>query len=465
MTLDQIARAVGGTVHDGDPNARVDGAATVDSRTIEPGGLFVALAGSRTDGHDFAAAAAAAGGAAALTVRPVGVPAIVVDDVLLAFGRLAAAVVDQVPGLVAFGVTGSVGKTTTKDLLGQLLTGCGPTVAPAGNRNNEIGVPETVCRLTSGSRFLVAEMGARHRGDIAHLCALVRPRVGIVLNVGTAHLGEFGSREAIAHTKGELVEALPSNGLAVLNGDDPLVAAMAGRTAAATVTFGLTAAADITADTIEMNSAGEPSFQLRTQSGSAPVRLQLHGEHLIPNALAAAAATFHVTDDVDAVAAGLSAAVPVSAGRMRVTHRCDGITIVDDSYNASPPAMAAALLALRSMATGRRAVAVLGEMYELGEAAGAEHTTVGELAARAGVQALIAVGGNNARRIADAAVARGIEVVHVPDRDAAMPAVCEVLRPGDVALIKGSNGVGLQAVAAALTDAAASSGGNLSARR
>lgn len=453
MTLEQIAGVVGGTVADGDPRALVTAAATFDSRTIPLGGLFVALPGVRADGHHFAAAAVASGAAAALATRPVGVPAVIVDDVRQAFGRLAAAIIDRHPHLDVVGVTGSVGKTTTKDLLGQVLARLGPTVAPAGNRNNEIGLPQTITQLTPESRFLVAEMGARHRGDIAYLCSLAHPRVGVVLNVGTAHLGEFGSREAIAAAKGELVEALPSGGRAVLNADDPLVAAMVTRTTAQAVTFGRTARADVAAERVELDDLGRPLFQLRTPNGSAPVHLQLRGEHLVPNALAAAAATLHYTSDIAAVAAGLSAAVPVSAGRMQVTDRSDGVTIVDDSYNASPPAMAAALQAAQKIADGRRIVAVLGEMFELGEAATAEHVKVGELAADCGVAVVIAVGGPNATLIADGARDRGVAALHLADANAALHVVQQALLPGDVVLVKGSNGVGLQPVATAIAAA------------
>ncbi|MFI1996725.1 UDP-N-acetylmuramoyl-tripeptide--D-alanyl-D-alanine ligase [Actinoplanes sp. NPDC020271] len=453
MTLEQIADVVGGTVVDGDPRSQVTAAAIFDSRAVAFGSLFVALPGARTDGHHFAAAAVAGGAAAALTTRPVGVPAVIVTDVRQALGRLAAAIVDRHPHLDVVGVTGSAGKTTTKDLLGQVLARLGPTVAPAGNRNNEIGLPQTITQLTPESRFLVAEMGARHRGDIAYLCSLAHPQVGVVLNVGTAHLGEFGSREAIAAAKGELVEALPSGGRAVLNAEDSLVAGMLNRTTAQVVTFGRTARADVAAERVELDDLGRPLFQLHTPHGSAPVHLQLRGEHFVPNALAAAAATLHYTSDIAAVAAGLSAAVPVSAGRMRVTDRPDGVTVVDDSYNASPPAMAGALQAVHKIAGGRRIVAVLGEMFELGDAATGEHMTVGELAADCGAAVVIAVGGPHAALISDAARDRGVAALHLPDANAALHVAQQALRPGDVVLVKGSNGVGLQPVATAIAAA------------
>jgi UDP-N-acetylmuramoyl-tripeptide--D-alanyl-D-alanine ligase len=446
-TLAQIATAVGGTVRDADPNALVTGLATFDSRNVEPGGLFVALGGARVDGHDFAAQAVAAGAVGVLASRPVGVPAILVADVQDAYTRLATALVEGVPGLTVVGITGSAGKTTTKDLIGQLLSRLGPTVAPPGNRNSEVGVPETVSRLIADTRFLVLEMGARHVGDIAYLAGMVHLTVGVVLNVGTAHLGEFGSREAIAKAKGEIVEALGPRGVAVLNADDPLVAAMASRTLATVVSFGRTQNAAVRADNVSVDDAGRAAFILGTPHGRTRVQLRLHGEHLVPNALAAAAVALTFTDDVDLIGAALSAAAPVSPGRMHVTHRPDGITIVNDAYNANPASTLAALTALTTMAAGQRTIAVLGQMNELGDGAPAEHTRIGEATAAAGVDLQVAVGGSNAAHLASAAARAGIQAVHVPDRHAAERAVTSQLTAGDIVLVKGSNSLGLMALA------------------
>ncbi|OJF10880.1 UDP-N-acetylmuramoyl-tripeptide--D-alanyl-D-alanine ligase [Couchioplanes caeruleus] len=450
LTLAEIAAAVGGTLHDADPQAQVTGLCTFDSRVVEPGGLYVALPGARVDGHDFAVQAIEAGAVVVLAARPLGVPAIVVEDTLAAYGRLATAIVARVPSLGVVGVTGSVGKTTTKDLIGQVLSSLGPTTAPPGNRNSESGMPENVSRVTADSRFLVLEMGARHVGDIAYLTSLVRPHVGVVLNVGTAHLGEFGSREAIAKAKGELVEALAADGAAVLNADDPMVAAMAGRTAAEVVTFGLGAEATVRAESVEVDGTGRASFTLRTPAGAAKVALRLVGEHLVPNALAAAAVALHFTDDLALIAQALSTAAPVSEGRMQVVESPAGFTVINDAYNAGPVSMTAALRTLTKLAAGRRAVAVLGQMNELGETSTADHVGVGAVAAEVGVDWLLTVGNDDAAQLGRAAAERGVATRHVPDRDAAREALAEQLAPGDVVLFKGSNSVGLMALATTL---------------
>ncbi|WP_307798520.1 UDP-N-acetylmuramoyl-tripeptide--D-alanyl-D-alanine ligase [Actinoplanes flavus] len=423
------------------------GLVTFDSRHVEPGSLYVALVGARVDGHTFAAQAMESGAVGVLAARPVGVPAIVVPDVSAAYGRLATFLVQRLPDLAVVGVTGSVGKTTTKDLIGQVLSKLGPTTAPPGNRNSEVGMPENVSRLTPDARFLVLEMGARHVGDIAYLTSVVRPQVGVVLNVGTAHLGEFGSREAIAVAKGELVEALAADGAAVLNSDDPLVAAMASRTAAKVVTFGRGPQAVVRAERITLDVVGRASFTLRTPQGKSAVTLRLHGEHLVPNALAAAAVALHFTDDVALVADALSGAEPVSDGRMQVAEAADGTTVINDAYNASPVSMIAALKALKTIAQDRRTVAVLGQMNELGETSAADHIEVGQAVAELGVDLLVSVGNDDAAQLGEIAAKAGITTVHAVDRDAAGSVLAERVRPGDVVLLKGSNGVGLMSLA------------------
>ena len=237
LTLAEAAAALGGELRDADPQAVITGAVVADSRLVAPGGLFLALPGERADGHDFAEAAHAAGAVALVVARDVAGPRIVVPDVLAATGRLARAVIDRLPGLQVIAITGSAGKTGTKDLLGDLLEPSAPTIAPVGSFNNELGLPLTVLRADEQTRFLVLEMGARGLGHIAYLTEIAPPSIGVVLKVGTAHIGEFGGQQAIAEAKGELVEALPADGLAVLNADDPRVAAMAGHTAARVVTY------------------------------------------------------------------------------------------------------------------------------------------------------------------------------------------------------------------------------------
>jgi len=470
MTLADIAAVVRGTVCDGDPRATVTAPVRYETDRVEPGGMFAAFAGSRRDGHDFAEQVVAAGATAVLASRPVGVPAVVVDDVRDAYWLLATEVISRLPALRRIAVTGSSGKTSTKDLLGQVLGRLGPTVAPPGNRNNELGVPETVLLATAESRFLVSELGARHVGDIAALMPVVRPEIGVVLGVGTAHIGEFGGREAIIRAKSELVEALPENGVAVLNADDPAVTAMAERTRARVVTFGRSSSARVRAERVVIDGLARPRFRLRTPAGVAEVTLRLHGEHFVTAALAAAAVALEYTHDIWLVADALSAAVPVSAGRMRVTDRPDGVTILDDAYNANPESMAAGLHTLATVAGGRRrTVAVLGQMYELGEESAEAHREVGRLAIRLGIDTVITVGGEDAALLSETALggppdddvlradapvfrAAGVIAEHFPDREAAARRLNEVLEPGDVVLIKGSNGVGLSGLGDLLAD-------------
>lgn len=468
LTLAEVAAATSGRLSGvADPQARVDGAVEVDSRRVGPGGLFVAVAGDRADGHHFAAGAVEAGAVAALTDRPLpGVPCVVVADTVVALGRLATAVLQRAPVTVA-GVTGSSGKTTTKDLLASVLAAHGETVAPAGSFNNEVGLPLTVLRTTPTTRFLVLEYSARGIGHIATLTRMAPPRLAAVLNVGTSHLGEFGSREAIATAKGELVEALPADGVAVLNADDPAVAAMASRTAARVVTVGESASADVRAEGVDVDGSGRASYELvvgpavgggpgsgagGTVPGRARVHLQLVGEHQVGNSLAAAALALELGLDLSAVAVALSAARPASRWRMEVTERADGVTVVNDAYNANPDSVRAALKALVTMARGRRSWAVLGTMAELGEASGDEHDAIGRLAVRLDVDRLVVVGQEAARMHAGAVLegSWGRESVHVADIDAAVALLREELAPGDVVLVKASRSAGLERVADAL---------------
>ena len=338
-----------------DPDVLVTGPVVIDSREAGPGGLFAALPGTRTDGHAFAPAALAAGVTAVLASTPVGGPAIIVDDVQAALGKLARAVIDRAPGLTVIGITGSAGKTTTKDLAAQLIERLGPTVAPPESFNNEIGHPLTVLKVTEQTRYLVSELAARGLGHITALCQIAPPRLGAVLCVGHAHAGEFGSLERIAEAKGELPAALPPDGVAVLNADDARVAAMAGRTPARVVTFGRSPEADVRAEEVTTDSLGRARFTLALPGGSAPVRLQLHGEHHVSNALAAAALASELGLSVADIAAGLSEAVARSRWRMEVTRLPDGVTIVNDAYNANPDSMRAAIAALATMANAGRA--------------------------------------------------------------------------------------------------------------
>jgi UDP-N-acetylmuramoyl-tripeptide--D-alanyl-D-alanine ligase len=436
-----------------DPAALVTGPVVIDSREAGPGSLFAALPGTRTDGHEFAAQAVQSGALAALVNRPVGGPAIVVPDVLTALGQLARAVVDRASDLTVIGITGSAGKTTTKDLTAQLVETLGPTIAPRESFNNEIGHPLTVLRITAQTRFLVSELAARGPGHITQLCQIAPPRLGAVLGVGLAHAGEFGGLEAIAQAKSELVAALPADGVAVLNADDHRVAAMAARTSARVVTFGRAEAADVRAENVWADESGRPRFTLVTLAGSAPVQLQLHGEHHVANALAAAALAEQLGMPVAAIATGLSDAVARSRWRMEVTRLPDGVTVVNDAYNANPDSVRAAIAALQSMSRGRRGFAVLGHMTELGDDADKLHAEIGADAAAANLAGLIVVGAAAAPIAAGARTVPGWhgELQHVPDAAAAVRALRDRLRDGDVVLVKASHSIHLERVALALT--------------
>jgi UDP-N-acetylmuramoyl-tripeptide--D-alanyl-D-alanine ligase len=461
LSLARIAQITGGQLAHGDPQAVVSGEVVVDSRRVSPGGLFAAVAGEHSDGHDFAAAAVAAGAVAVLATRPVPAPSVLVADVPAALAALARAVVDALPAARIAGITGSSGKTSTKDLAAQLVERLGPTIAPAGSFNNEFGHPLTVLRADAATRYLVLELSARGLGHIAYLCRVAPPRYGVVLNVGHAHAGEFGGLDQVARAKGELPEALPADGVAILNADDPRVLAMAARTQARVVTFSCApgAGAPVGAADIRLDDLGRPGFTLLTPAGSAPVTLRLHGAHNVPNALAAAALAGELGLDLDGIADGLRTAVARSRWRMEVHQRGDGVTVINDAYNANPESVRAALDALAHLSQGGpgggRGFAVLGHMAELGDTSRASHEDIGEYAARAadsGLAGLIAVGEEAAPLLDGARRVRSWtgEAHAVPDGAAALELLANRLKPSDVVLVKASRAAHLEGVASAL---------------
>jgi UDP-N-acetylmuramoyl-tripeptide--D-alanyl-D-alanine ligase len=448
LDLGDVARLTDGRLADGaDPAALVSGPVVIDSRRVESNGLFVCLVGAHVDGHAFAAEAVRAGAVAVLAMRETGVPAVVVDDPQRALGSLAAGVLARADRCTVVGVTGSSGKTSTKDLLAQVLARGGPVVAPENSFNNELGLPLTVLSVDDRTATLVCEYSARGRGHIAYLCTIAPPRIGVVLNVGSAHLGEFGSLPAIAAAKGELVDALPADGTAILNADDPLVRAMAERTSARVVLFGTTPDADVQVDDLELDELARPAFTLHTFAGDAHIRLQLSGAHHASNAAATVAAALSRGLSLDDVVGGLADARLRSAHRMDVRQRSDGLLVVDDAYNANPESMRAALEAFTHLAAGRRHWAVLGEMRELGDESVALHRGVGEVVAATGVDELLAV--DAAAPIAEAARVlswRGRARV-VPDAAAATAVLTAELRNTDAVLVKASNSLRLWEVA------------------
>jgi UDP-N-acetylmuramoyl-tripeptide--D-alanyl-D-alanine ligase len=458
VTVDEIATVLGAQLSGPGDTTAVLTDLTADSRAVSAGALFVALPGEHVDGHDYVAAAKAAGAAASLTRHPVeGALCLVVVDPLVALGRISRYLVDRASarGLHVVGITGSVGKTSTKDLLAQVLERAGPTVAAVGNLNNELGVPLTVGLVDEQTRYLVAEMGARGIGHIAYLCDIAPPRVGVVLNVGQAHVGEFGGQAAIARAKGELVEALPPDGWAVLNIDDPLVWSMRRRTPAQLLPWSMIQPLEdgVWASGLAGDAYGRYSFELhkgRDDQSESQVQLQLTGRHQVANAVAAAAAAVAVGLELDQVATALAAAGPRSRWRMELHDRSDGVTVINDAYNANPESMRAALTTLAELGrAGRHTWAVLGDMLELGETAAEEHAGIGRFAAQSGVEHLVAIG-EYATQITSAAVAAGLpstRAVSVADKAAAVAVVTSDLGPGDVVLVKASRGLALDTVA------------------
>lgn len=424
----EVAEATGGTVSG--PEVTVDGA-RIDSRLVSGGELFVAVHGER-DGHDFVAAAFAAGAGAGLVDRPVpGGTTVLVDDTGVALTQLATWARQRLPDRVV-GITGSVGKTSAKDLLAAALGRQFRVHASRKSFNNELGVPLTVLDTPDNAEAVVVEMGARGRGHIADLCLVARPLVGVVTTVGLSHSEFFGTVEDVAVAKGELVEALPAEGTAVLNADAPLVAAMATRTRARVLTFG--EAGDVRAEDVRLDGDLRPTFRLRTPWGDAGVVLQVRGHHQVTNALAAAAAALACGAGVDEVAAGLGDA-HLSPWRMELHRAPSGATVLNDTYNANPLSVEAALRALAEL-PARRRIAVLGIMAELGEVGPAEHARMGAVAAALGI-----------RVIAVAAPDYGGE--QVDDAGAALERLGP-LGEGDAVLIKGSRAAGLEDAAGTL---------------
>ena len=445
LTADELVAITGGTLLARSDRLVRDG--TVDSRAVEPGNLFVALPGEQTDGHAYVGAALAAGAAAALVARDpdradlAGHDATVirVDDPLRALQAIAAAWRRRFDPLVV-GVTGSIAKTSTKEAIAAVLGAALPTLKNEGNLNNEIGLPLTVLRLRAGHRAAVLEMGMYVGGEIADLARIGRPEIGVVTAVQPVHLSRIGTIEAVAKAKAELIEALPDDGVAVLNADDERVAAMADLTRAEIVTYGFSPTAAVRAEDVVSLGPDGMAFELVARAGRRPARIPNLGRLAVHNALAAAAVGFAAGIAIDTVVEALAAgsAAPHRGQVVRV----GGILIVDDSYNASPAAVEAALELLGGL-PGRR-IAVLGEMLELGDGHVAGHERVGRAAA--GIVDRLVVVGDRASDVARGAREAGLAgaaIVEVPDRDAALHELRSTLRPGDVVLVKASRGIAL----------------------
>lgn len=467
MTLRAIAEALCGTLElpEGISSQGLSGDALVtsvvaDSREVKPGSLYVAIAGERVDGHDFAEAAMAAGAVGVLGTRATSAPTIVVGDSVLSLGALASHQLKSMPNTTVVALTGSSGKTTTKDLIASVLATHGSTVAPLGSFNTEVGVPLTILRADENTRYLVLEMGMRGLGHIAYLTSIAQPDLAAVLNVGSAHLELLESAEGVAQAKGEIVESLTADGTAILNADDPLVYPMAARTQGRVVLFGESPEAEVRATGVVLDDMARASFTLHAGGETGNVSLALHGEHMVANALAAAAVALSIGMTLDNVCGALSAATVSSKWRMDVVETAAGYTVINDSYNANPQSMRAGLKALTVMgrASAGRTWAVLGEMREIGPTTIAEHDAIGRLAVRLDVSRLIAVGeGTRALHLGAAQEGSwGNESMWVPDAQSAISILLEELAPGDVVLVKASRSIGLDAVAQALIDAGSS---------
>lgn len=423
---------------------------STDTRTLKPGALFVALAGPTFDGHDFVATAAQSGAAAALVSKqvPVDIPQIIVADPLAALSAFAREWRRQFH-IPVVGVTGSNGKTTTKELIGAILTQLGPTLVTRGNLNNHIGVPLTLLELRKEHRYAVIEMGANHLGEIAHLASLAEPTVGIVTNAGAAHLEGFGSLDGVATGKGEMFQALPVEGVAVVNADDKYAAQWRDMsTADRILTFGFEQPADFMAHKVREVSGANGfriDFDLVTPDGTIPATLPLAGLHNLRNALGAAAAACAAGTEIEQIASGLGAMKTVS-GRLELKPAINGAFIVDDSYNANPSSLKAGLDAMRGSFSGSRWL-ILGEMKELGDASNELHAEVGRYARQAGIERLLAIGEGS--RFSVEAFGPGGR--WFADIDALIREAKSSLTSGVAVLIKGSRANRLERVSAALS--------------
>jgi len=453
LTAGDIATVTGGELLSGDRRT-VATSFSFDTRTLEPGACFIAVRSHR-DGHDFVADAFARGAAVAIVERAVpGLPAsaavVRVDDAFEALAALGRYAREQTPDVTVVAVTGSAGKTVTKDFAASAHRTRRVHASP-GSFNNEIGLPLTLLTAPPGVEVVVVEMGARFPGNIADLCEIARPRVGIVTNVGWAHAEHLGGPAGVARVKGELVEALPESGVAILNADDRATGELAARTSATVLRVGAAPESDLRWADVRLDAELRAEFLLETPWGSSAVCLSARGAHQVANASLAAASALVNGVELHDVVAGL-AEVTAVPGRMHLVHAEDGVVILDDAYNASPSSMEAALRGLQALPAAGRRIAVLGAMRELGSYSPLAHEHVGRVAGEVGVDVLIVVG-DDASDLALGAGDAGVrEVVRVPDAGAAIAAVRGLVVPGDAVLVKASRAVGLEVVVDALLD-------------
>lgn len=443
LTAGEIALLVGGEVFC-DKDLLVSKAPVFDSRLATPGCFFLALKGENADGHEFAADAYRNGSMFSLTSERIDGPCIVVTDVLEALSILAAFVRKRLDKLIVIGITGSQGKTSTKDLLTHMLGAVGPTVAPAGSFNNDLGLPITLLQCDDRTRFCILEMGARHMGDIARLCEIAKPNIGVVLTVGTAHIGEFGSQEVIAKTKSELIQSLDKDGIAILGTYDEFTPKMASLHQGQVIFFGEKADIQVRAADVEMRE-GRPHFDLVTPAGRDAVGMRAVGAHQVSNALAVAAVGTALSLPLELIASSLSTGEISSKWRMEL-HESADLLIINDAYNANPESMGAALraLALFAQERGGSAWAFVGKMNELGQTQAPQSAAIGALAVELGIDHLVEI---DAPEYGEPVSAM---VVHQRLTIESALDLVDYFAPGDVVLVKASRSQGFEVLAESL---------------
>ena len=460
LTLEEISVAINAASLNLDSNLKVTGKVVIDSRKVSQGDLFVAINGENVDGHDFCHEAIKQGAIAVISSKElVGIPTLLVKEgnaasknvdqpTVIALGKLASYLLMKLPNIFKIAVTGSSGKTTTKDLLFDLGNLIGPTVAPVGSYNNEIGMPQTILECDEKTKVLILEMGAREVGNIKKLCQIAKPDTSILLNIGSAHIEIFGSRELILKTKSEIIECLNAEDVAVLNHEDETFSKQ--KTKAKVVSFGLSGA-DVSAKNVVLNDKAQASYELEFEGKVSQVNLKIVGAHQVSNSLAAAAVFLKKGLDIDLVAKTLSNSVAKSKWRMQVEVNRKNITVINDSYNANPESMKAAIRTLKQVGADKKTFIIVGEMLELGSDSKQMHEEAAELIQKLDVKKTLVVG-NGAKIISDYLSNNAYKgrLECCMDIDSAISKTKEMVEINDVVLVKASRAIGLERVANAL---------------
>ena len=460
MNLKEISAAIEAEVKYADLESRVTGKVVIDSRKVSPGDLFIAIKGENVDGHDFAAQAIKQGAVAVILSKELpGVPSLIVtagninskevdQPTVIALGKLAKYLLQRLPNLWKIAVTGSSGKTTTKDLLAELGKLVGPTVAPIGSYNNEIGLPQTVLECDENTKVLILEMGARQVGNIKHLCEIAKPDTSIILNIGTAHAEIFTSPEKIFQAKSEIIECLSSADVAILNHEDPQFNQH--KTKAKIISFGLPGS-QVSAKNVILNENAQAQYELEYDGKNSVVSLKLIGAHQVSNSLAAAAAFLQKGIAIEDVSKVLSNATPKSKWRLQIEKSKNNVTVINDVYNANPESTKSAIRTLKQIGEGKNTFAILGEMRELGNLSKQLHEDVAELIHELDIKNTLVIG-NGAKPIYDYLLKHEYsgKVIFVDGIDSALVKAKEIIRANDVVLVKASRSIGLERVANAI---------------